>query len=199
MKRLLIAGTAGPIYDAINPDLRQFVNHGGKLLAYHAAGATLAEGQAAAQAPAPSARHCCGAQGSPRRRAVLSQVTQAERPCPTPPHHRSPRELPCRVPGDHAVRHPQHNTTRNAKSGPKSPTSRGADARATCGVSNRRHPHSGSSQSMTSCATCSPLGDIGFGPAISDFCVAGVHHVERWSGRLTVRRRDTRNACCGRC
>ena len=30
---------------------------------------------------------------------------------------------------------------------------------------------SGSSQSTTSCATCSPLGDIGFGPAISDFCV----------------------------
>ncbi len=26
---------AGPIYDAINPDLRKFVNHGAKLLAYH--------------------------------------------------------------------------------------------------------------------------------------------------------------------
>jgi len=36
---------------------------------------------------------------------------------------------------------------------------------------NRRHKPSGSSRSTTSCATCSTSGDIGFGPAISDFCV----------------------------
>ncbi len=36
--------------------------------------------------------------------------------------------------------------------------------------SNRWHRPSGSSRSTTSFATCSPLDDIGFAPAISDFC-----------------------------
>ena len=107
--------------------------------------------------------------GSPRRRAVLSQVAQAERPCAAPPRHRSPRELPRRAPGHHAVRRPRHHAA-TPTTGPKSPTSRRASASATCGASNRWHRPSGSSRSTTSFATCSPLDDIGFAPAISDFC-----------------------------
>ena len=50
--------------------------------------------------------------GSPRRRAVLSQVAQAERPCPAPPRHRSPRELSLGTPDRHAVRRPRHHALR---------------------------------------------------------------------------------------
>ena len=50
--------------------------------------------------------------GSPRRRAVLSQVAQAKRPCPAPPRHRSPRELSLGTPGRHAVRRPRHHALR---------------------------------------------------------------------------------------
>ncbi len=50
--------------------------------------------------------------GSLRRRAVLSQVAQAKRPCPAPPRHRSPRELSRRAPGHHAVRRPRHHALR---------------------------------------------------------------------------------------
>jgi transposase-like protein len=64
-----------------------------------------------------------------------------------------------------------HDTTRYANKRAEVSPSRRADARATCGVSNRRRKPSGSSRSTTSCATCSTLGNIGLGPAISDFCV----------------------------
>ena len=49
---------------------------------------------------------------SPRRRAVLSQVTQAKRSCPAPSGHRSPWELPRGAPGHHAVRCPRHHPIR---------------------------------------------------------------------------------------
>ncbi len=53
---------------------------------------------------------------------------------------------------------------------PKSPTNRPGSASATCAASNRWHRPSGSSRFTTSFTTYSPLGDIGFAPAISDFC-----------------------------
>jgi hypothetical protein len=64
-------------------------------------------------------------------------------------------------------------TTRLATptTGPKSHTSRRADASATCAASNPRHRPSGSSRSTALSATCSPWGDIGFGRTISDSCV----------------------------
>ena len=47
---------------------------------------------------------------------------------------------------------------------------RPGSASATCAASNRWHRPSGSSRFTTSFGTYSPLDDIGFAPAISDFC-----------------------------
>jgi hypothetical protein len=64
-----------------------------------------------------------------------------------------------------------HDTTRYANNRAEvSHHNRPGGASGICGALNRWHRPSGSSRSTTSFATCSPLDDIGFAPAISDFC-----------------------------
>ena len=104
----------------------------------------------------------------PRRRAVLSQIAQAERPCPAPPGHG--RLGSYRAAQRIIMPSVVHDTTRYANNRVEVSHQPTRGREPTCGASNRRHMPNGSTRSTTSCATCLLSDDIGFAPAISDVC-----------------------------